>query len=239
MKLFMPKQHGAWAMLILPFWLGAAASDIIWSHIPFFLGWILLYLATYPGLLLFKRKRMALYFKWTAIYLIPAILFLLVPLLERPSIIIFGLLMLPFFIINAFYSSKNRDRALGNDFSAICAFSIAGLASSYLPHGEISPMSWTVFTASILFFAGSTFYVKSMIREKKNASFKWVSWIFHTVVPILWLLAGGWILTAAFLPSLFRSIAFYGKSFTPKKIGVYEIANASIFFLMLLFAIHT
>ncbi|MEH6988778.1 YwiC-like family protein [Cytobacillus firmus] len=239
MKLFMPKQHGAWAMLILPFWLGAAASDIIWSHIPFFLGWILLYLATYPGLLLFKRKRMALYSKWTAIYLVPAILLLLVPLLERPSIIIFGLFMLPFFIINAFYSSKNRDRALGSDFSAICAFSIAGLASSYLPHGEISPMAWTVFAASILFFAGSTFYVKSMIREKKNGSFKWVSWIFHTAVPILWLLAGGWIVSAAFLPSLFRSIAFYGKSFTPKKIGVYEIANASIFFLMLLFAIHT
>ncbi|KAF0816888.1 MULTISPECIES: YwiC-like family protein [unclassified Cytobacillus] len=239
MKLFMPKQHGAWAMLILPFWLGAAASDIIWSHIPFFLGWILLYLATYPGLLLFKRKRMALYAKWTAIYLLPAILLLLIPLLDRPSIIIFGLLMIPFFIINALYSSKNRDRALGNDFSAICAFSIAGLASSYLPHGEISMMAWTVFTASILFFAGSTFYVKSMIREKKNRSFKWISWIFHAAVPILWLLAGGWIISAAFIPSLFRSIAFYGRSFSPKKIGIYEIANASIFFLMLLFSIHT
>ncbi|KAF0823759.1 YwiC-like family protein [Cytobacillus firmus] len=239
MKLFMPKQHGAWAMLFLPFWLGAAASDIIWSHIPFFLGWILLYLATYPGLLLFKRKRMALYAKWTAIYLVPAILLLIIPLLERPSIIIFGLLMVPFFIINAFYSFKNRDRALGNDFSAICAFSIAGLASSCLPQGGISQMAWTVFAASILFFAGSTFYVKSMIREKKNSSFKWISWIFHTAVPILWLLAGGWIVSAAFLPSLFRSIAFYGKSFTPKKIGVYEIANASIFFFMLLLAIHT
>lgn len=96
MKLFMPKQHGAWAMLILPFWLGAAASDIIWSHIPFFLGWILLYLATYPGLLLFKRKRMAFYAKWAIIYLVPAILLLLFPLLVRPSIIIFGLLMIPF-----------------------------------------------------------------------------------------------------------------------------------------------
>ncbi|MDM5226614.1 YwiC-like family protein [Cytobacillus sp. NJ13] len=239
MKLFTPKQHGAWAMLILPFWLGAAASDIIWSHIPFFLGWILLYLATYPGLLLFKRKRMAFYAKWTSIYLVPAILLLLIPLLVRPSIIIFGLLMIPFFIINARYSSKNRDRALGNDFSAICAFSIAGLASSYLPHGEITPLAWTVFAASILFFAGSTFYVKSMIREKKNISFKWISWIFHAAVPILWLLAGGWIVSAAFLPSLFRSIAFYGKSFTPKKIGIYEIANAAIFFFMLLLAIHT
>ncbi|KON89455.1 membrane protein [Sporosarcina globispora] len=239
MKLFMPKQHGAWAMLILPFWLGAAASEIIWFHIPFFLGWVLLYLATYPGLLLFKRKRMSFHMKWTAIYLVPAILLLLIPLLERTSIIIFGFLMIPFFLINAFYASQNRDRALANDFSAIFAFSIAGLASSFLPHGEISPLAWTVFAASVLFFAGSTFYVKSMIREKKNISFKWVSWIFHAAVPILWLLMGGWIVSAAFLPSLIRSIAFYGKSFTPKKIGIYEIANAAIFFLMILFAIHT
>ena len=36
MKLFLPKQHGAWAMLIIPFWLGIAATNMIWQHIPFF-----------------------------------------------------------------------------------------------------------------------------------------------------------------------------------------------------------
>lgn len=237
MKLFLPKQHGAWAMLILPFWLGAAASEIIWPHIPFFIGWTLLYLATYPFLLIFKRKKISFYAKWTAIYMVPAVLLLLFPLWERPSLIIFGLFMVPFFIINAYYSSKNQDRALGNDFSAIFAFSIAGLASSYLPHGEITPLSWIVFASSILFFAGSTFYVKSMIREKKNHSFKWVSWIYHSAVPLIWLLMGEWIIAAAFLPSLYRSIAFYGKTFSPKKIGIYEIINAAIFFVLILTAI--
>ncbi|WP_394136728.1 YwiC-like family protein [Cytobacillus oceanisediminis] len=238
MKLFLPKQHGAWAMLILPFWLGAASSEIIWPHIPFFLGWTLLYLATYPSLLLFKRKRITYYAKWTAIYMVPAILLLLVPLLTRPSIIIFGLLMVPFFIINAYFSSKNQDRALGNDFSAIFSFSIAGLASSYLPGGEVTALSWTVFAASVLFFSGSTFYVKSMIREKKNLSFRWISWIYHAAVPLVCLLMGEWVVAAAFLPSLYRSIAFYGKPFSPKKIGIYEIANAAIFFIMILIAMN-
>ncbi|WP_026585259.1 YwiC-like family protein [Bacillus sp. J33] len=238
MKLFMPKQHGAWAMLLLPFWLGAAGSEIIWPHVPFFLGWALIYLATYPSLLLFKGKKIAYYAKWTGIYLIPAIILLLVPLLFRPSIILFGLLMVPFFIINAYYSSKNQDRAFGNDFSAILAFSIAGLASSYLPHGELTALSWIILASSVLFFAGSTFYVKSMIREKKNLSFRWVSWLFHAGVPVIWLLLGEWVIAAAFIPSLFRSIVFYGKSFSPKEIGIFEIANAAIFFFMMLIAIN-
>jgi hypothetical protein len=31
MKLFLPKQHGAWAMLIIPFWLGALDGDFYGS----------------------------------------------------------------------------------------------------------------------------------------------------------------------------------------------------------------
>src|SRR5689334_14888641 len=107
MKLFLPKQHGAWAMLIVPFWLGAIGGGFVWQHVPFFIGWVLLYLATYPMLLLFKRKKILFYTKWTFLYMVPAIIFLLFPFFKNQSIIYFGLLMIPFFVINAFYSSKN------------------------------------------------------------------------------------------------------------------------------------
>lgn len=234
MKLFLPKQHGAWAMLIIPFWLGVAATDFMWIHIPFFAGWLLLYLATYPMLLLFKKKKINFYRKWTFIYIIPAILLLIIPLWERPSIIIFGLIMIPFFALNAYFSSKNKDRAFGNDMSAIFVFSFAGLASSYLPHGELSASALIVFIASILFFIGSTFYVKTMIREKKNNTFKWFSWIYHISVPIVWLIAGKWPLVIAFLPSLIRAIIFYGRGMTMMKLGILEIVNAALFFFAVL-----
>jgi hypothetical protein len=80
MKLFLPKQHGAWAMLIIPFWLGVIEGGFIWKHIPFFIGWLLLYLATYPMLLLFKKKKIPFYTKWTLIYMIPSLILLLIPL---------------------------------------------------------------------------------------------------------------------------------------------------------------
>lgn len=237
MKLFLPKQHGAWAMTIIPFWLGAIEGGLIWQHIPFFIGWLLLYLATYPMLLLFKKKKIPFYKKWTINYMVPALLFLLFPLIKMPSIIIFGFLMIPFFIINAYYTSRNNDRALMNDFSAIFAFSIAGLASSYLGNGQVTFESILIFITSVLFFAGCTFYVKTMIREKKNQNFKRISWGYHLSLIILWPALGYWIVALALLPSLVRAIIFYGKQLSPMKIGIYEIINSTIFFIIMIIQI--
>ncbi|NMD70815.1 YwiC-like family protein [Bacillus sp. DNRA2] len=237
MQLFLPKQHGAWAMLIIPFWLGVAASGFQWQHIPFFFGWLFLYLATYPLLLLFKKKKIPFYTKWAVIYFIPAVLLLFIVLITRPSIIYFGLIMIPFFFINAYFSSKNNDRAFLNDVSAILTFSIAGLASSYFYNGSINENTILIFIASILFFTGSTFYVKTMIREKKNQQFKWVSWGYHVIVPMIWAVLGEWVVAIAFIPSLARAIYMYGKPYSAKQVGIYEIVNAAIFFLLIVAAI--
>ncbi|MFZ7944571.1 MULTISPECIES: YwiC-like family protein [Bacillaceae] len=234
MKLFLPKQHGAWAMLIIPFWLGVIDGGFLWRHIPFFVGWLLLYLATYPMLLLFKKKKLTFYTKWSLIYLVPALLLLLLPLLERPSIVFFGLLMIPFFIINAYFTAKNQDRAFMNDLSAVFAFSIAGLAGSYLGRGAVSFETIIFpFLTSVLFFIGCTFYVKSMIREKKNTKFKWISWAYHLLLVAAWIAAGYWIAALSFIPSLLRAILFYGKKLSPKQIGIYEIINSVLFFIII------
>ncbi|MBT2653844.1 YwiC-like family protein [Bacillus sp. ISL-18] len=240
MKLFLPKQHGAWAMLIIPFWLGVIKGGFVWQDVPFFIGWIFLYLATYPMLLLFKKKKIQFYTKWTIIYIIPALMLLLFPLLKRPSIVLFGLLMLPFFAINAYYTSKNKDRAFMNDMSAIIVFSIAGLASSYLGHGAINEQALIFpFLTSVLFFMGCTFYVKTMIREKKSNLFKWISWTYHLLIVAAWFLSGFWIVAIAYIPSLLRAYFFYGKKLTPLQIGVYEIVNSAIIFIILAIQIVT
>ncbi|MFE8700348.1 YwiC-like family protein [Cytobacillus sp. FJAT-54145] len=233
MKLFLPKQHGAWAMLIIPFWLGVISTSFIWEHIPFFIGWLFLYLATYPMLLLFKKKKIPFYMRWTLIYLIPALILLIIPLVHRPSIIYFGIAMFPFFIINAYFSSKNKERAFLNDLSAITVFGIAGLASSYLVTADIHSLALLAFVTTFLFFVGSTFYVKTMIREKKNQLFKYLSWGYHVLVSIVWLFSGQWLITLAFLPSLYRAIFFYGKPLSAKEVGILEIVNASFFFIVI------
>src|SRR5690554_2420340 len=160
-EIVVPKQHGAWSMLIIPFWLGVVASGFVWQHIPFFIGWLLLYLATYPALLIFKGKNQGFYLKWTLIYAVPGVLLLLIPLWMRPSIVVFALAMIPFFLINIYFSWKKNDRAFLNDLSAIIVFSIAGLASAYLYEGSLHSEAWLIFAASVLFFTGTIFFVKT------------------------------------------------------------------------------
>ncbi|WP_284141633.1 YwiC-like family protein [Virgibacillus sp. LDC-1] len=237
MKLCMPKQHGAWAMLVIPFWLGVAATRFIWVHIPFFIGWLLLYLATYPILLLFKKRKMPYYTKWAIIYFIPAMAFLLVALMYRPSIIYFGFIMIPFFALNAYFSSQNKERTFTNDFIAILIFAIGGLASAYLAEGTINSEARLSFSLVILFFIGTTFYVKSIIRERKNTTFKWFSWIYHTLIIAGWVITGNWLIAVAFIPSLIRAIYFYGKRVNIKTLGILEFVNASFFFIIILLVI--
>lgn len=76
-----------------------------------------------------------------------------------------------------------------------------------------------------------------MIREKKNSQFKWISWTYHLLVPVLWLAAGEVIVAVAALPSLIRAVVFYGKPLSVMKVGIYEIVNAVLFFIIMLFAI--
>jgi len=237
MKLFIPKQHGAWAMLIIPFWLGVIATHFIWQHIPLFFGWLLLYLATYPTLLLFKGKKISYYTKWALIYFVPAFLLLLIPLWTNPTIIYFGIAMIPLFIINAYYSKQKDDRALLNDISAIFSFSIAGLASGYLAINTINHATLLIFIASVLFFIGTTFHVKTIIRERKNIIYKRISWLYHIIVPIIWLVLGYWIIALAFIPSLLRALYFYGKPLKMMQSGVIEIVNAAIFFVLMIIAV--
>lgn len=235
MKLLLPKQHGAWAMLILPFVLGMVVGSPSWLHILLFIGWLMLYLATYPLIMVFKNKQKELHLKWFIRYMIVALLALIIPIVQVPELIFFGFAMAPFFLINIYFAKRNNERALLNDFCAIVAFGIGGVASFYAGQGELSVTAFLVWLFTILFFMGSTFFVKTLIREKKNSAFRWISWGFHVGVVIVMILIGYPFLALAYLPSVIRAIWCYGKIMSPKQIGILEIFNSAYFLGIMLF----
>ena len=63
MKMVIPKQHGAWAMLLIPFLLGMLAGHPTIWHIPLLIGWLFLYLATFPFIMYVRKKKRDLYEK--------------------------------------------------------------------------------------------------------------------------------------------------------------------------------
>ncbi|MFC5735698.1 YwiC-like family protein [Cytobacillus gottheilii] len=235
MKLFLPKQHGAWAMLIIPFWLGvAAAGDSDWRMLLLFAGWFFLYLGTYPFLLLFKRKKKKEHMVWAAVYFTSAFLLLIIPVVQEPKLVWLGIFFIPFMLLNMYFSSKNQDRAFLNDLCAIMIFSLSGLAGSILINGYVRDLSILITICTLLFFTGSTLYVKTMIREKSNITYKRLSWGYHIAIPLAIFILGEPLVAIAYLPSLFRAIYLYGKKRSVMRIGIYEIINSALFFIIMI-----
>lgn len=236
-KLLIPKQHGAWAMLTIPFFLGAYAGGFTWLHILLFMGWLALYLATYPLLTAIKLKRKE-YLSWFYRYSSVAVLMLVIPIYYHMKLIYFGMAMVPFFIMNVYFAKKKKERDFVNDVAAITSFCIGGLASFYMGNGQLNMDALELFMFCFLFFIGSTFYVKTMIREKNNPVYKWLSWGYHLLLIIGLIYAHYPLFVLAYIPSVIRAFYLYGKSLPIKKIGASEFVNAVYFFAAMIFLFH-
>lgn len=168
MKALIPKQHGAWAMLLIPFLLGMVKGGPVLWHIPLFLGWLFLYLAVYPVTLALKKKQLNPYQKWICYYGFPACCFLVISVFHKPPLIWAGVSLLPLFLIHMYFARQKNERALVNDIAGVLFFCSGGLASCWLGTGTLDGWAWFIFSQSALFFIGSSFYVKSVIRERKT-----------------------------------------------------------------------
>lgn len=226
MKFKKPNQHGAWAMIIMPVLFGMFASPFNIYQLLFFAAWFMIFFFI-DNLLFYvkQRKKNIAYVKGSLLFLSIATILLIPVILHDFRIMLFFLAMLPFGAVNLYFASKRNERHLLNDFSAITIFSIAGLLSYFIGAGQIDNKMIYIFLISFLYFVGTTLYVKTMIREKKNVKYKYLSFSYHIIGLILAFFIHP-LIGIAFIPSLVRAIAFYGKQMKPIKIGIAEIANA-------------
>lgn len=226
MKFKKPNQHGAWAMIIMPVLFGMFASQFNVYQLLFFAAWFMIFFFIYNVLFYVKqRKKNFAYIKGSLLFLTIAIVLLIPVVLYDYRILLFFAAMLPFGAINLYFASKRNERHLLNDFSAITIFSIAGLLSYFIGEGQFDTKMIYIFLISFLYFVGTTFYVKTMIREKKNIKYKYISFSYHLIGLILAFIVHP-LIGVAFIPSLMRAVVFYGKQMKPMKIGIAEIANA-------------
>lgn len=233
MKALIPKQHGAWAMLLIPFCLGTVKGGAVLWHIPLFLGWLFLYLAVYPVTLALKKKQINAYQKWIFYYSVPACSFLLAAVIHKPFFIWLAFSLLPLFLIHVYYARRKNERALLNDFAGVFFFCAGGFASCWLGTETLDGWAWFIFAQSSLFFIGSSFYVKSVIREKNNRGFACWSWGYHLLLPLLSAAFGAGWAVLAFIPSSLRAWFFHGKKWPVQTIGILEIVNACFFFAIM------
>ena len=113
-----PREHGGWAMLIIPYVTGVIFSQATWVHITLFIAWFFFYLASYPFLqAVRKSKQRSDWMKWGMIYSVIAVVFLIPSVIGFPKLVYLAPIMLVLLSINIWHSKQKSERAWLNDLS--------------------------------------------------------------------------------------------------------------------------
>lgn len=227
MRDYIPKQHGAWAMLAIPFLFGMMAAGPDWIHGLLFAGWLLAYLMTYP-LLQWVKTGHRRYIRPIVVYgsaLLPIAAGLLI---WWPGLARYALAFLPLFAVNCYFARIHRERSLVNDLAAVTMFSLMVFVTYDAGRGREWMLAVELFLLCVLYFTGTVFFVKTVIREKNNPVYYWISIGYHlaffAAVAVFFPLP--LLLPAAIL--LARSVREPMMKLSVKKIGILEIVYSVI-----------
>ena len=75
--------------------------------------------------------------------------------------------MLLFVAVNIYFTKKKDERNLWNDLAGILIFALAGMGSITFLTALLMKNTLGGDLSNIIFFIGTTLYVKSMMRERK------------------------------------------------------------------------
>ncbi|WP_178388120.1 YwiC-like family protein [Actinomyces oris] len=222
-KAWVPNQHGAWSMLVLPPIVGWIVGGFSWVNLLFLPAWWGGYL-TYWSWSQWLRTRSA---RKRALIMLPLLVYTgwtaslaLITLMVAPYLIQWAVPLAPLFAIALHQVWRGHERSLLSGLSTTTAASLMaavtyslavrgdggflglGTPSSPLPGtspgGVLTGWSWmwlvTALTAA--YFGGTVPYIKSMIRERFNYTLLAGTVAAHAVVAA----ATWWLASSGMLP---------------------------------------
>ncbi|WP_124726751.1 YwiC-like family protein [Staphylospora marina] len=233
MKPVIPHEHGGWAMLTVPFLLGTFAGDPGWGHLLLFLAWLMFYLFTYSFKEWIKRQRRESRFvRWAVIYSVLGLCFLIIPLKNEPSLVWLAPLLCISFVMHLWHVKRKNERAMTNNVGAVHAFSVGAVAACVFGTGKWDVSALFVYVHSAVYYLGSVFFVKSILREKNNPRWMGYAKTYHWLMLPIPALFGQPLLFIPFLFSLVRLYRWGGKPLQPIRIGMIEFANSAQFLIL-------
>ena len=179
---------------------------------------------------------MELYIKWSWIYFFACVIFAIPVLIYNWHTVLFVAAMLPFVLISIYYVKQKDERAFLNDLAGIVIFAIAGMGSYYFSDRTFDDKIWLVALYPSLFFIGTTLYVKSVMRERKNPLYLKLSIGFHALCILGFILVEQYLMALAFVPPFIRAIWLPQKKMSVKQVGFTEMGISLLFFANLLYA---
>ncbi len=174
MKIPFPREHGSWAMFIIPLGIGTVvAAKWDWRILVLYLAATGFFLLRYPLSLLVKtRKRPTddrpYLWRWSIIYAIITALsgsWLLfgAQFWWLAPMGVIGVLLIAF---NLWLISRNRAMDAIGELAGITGLSLGAPMSYYILRGRIDTVAWVLWLLSALYFGGTVFYIKLKVRRQ-------------------------------------------------------------------------
>ncbi|GAA1764624.1 YwiC-like family protein [Luedemannella helvata] len=218
---YVPPQHGAWAMLLLPFLAGVLVAGPRWVHLPLLIAWLGGYLWSYYALLAVKtgrpgrvRDQLLLYGAVTAAAGLAVVA-------ARPGVVVFAPVYAALLAVNVGYARRRRERSLINDLASVAQSCVMVFVVAFCA-GAPPASVWPAFVAVLLYFVGTVLHVKTMIRERGSVAYRRASVAYHALA----LAVAAWLgpaFAVVFGLLLVRAIVSPRLSLTPKRVGITEI----------------
>ncbi|GLW29312.1 YwiC-like family protein [Actinoplanes regularis] len=218
---FLPPQHGAWAMLLVPWLAGVLDAGFHWAHLSLLGAWLTGYLLSYYVLQAVKTRRLSRFRPQLLLYGPSTAALSLLVVSTRPQLLAYAPAYALLLAVNVFYAWRRRERALLNDLTSVmqsCLMVFVAATVAGVGIGQVA----TAFAAVLLYFTGTVLYVKTMIRERGNASYYRASVIYH----VLALGAAAFLgipIAAVFVLLLIRAAVLPRYRLTPGHVGIIEM----------------
>ena len=220
-KAWVPNQHGAWSMLVLPPIVGWVVGGFSWVNLLFLPAWwgaYLTYWAWSQWLRTRSPRRRALILMPLLVYTGWTALLALITLVAAPYLVQWAVPLAPLFAIAAHQVWRGHERSLLSGLTTTAAASLMaaltyslavrgaggflGLAGTSglpgaSPNGELTGWlwMWLVTGLTAAYFCGTVPYIKSMIRERFNYTLLAGEVAAHAAVAAatIWLASGGYL----------------------------------------------
>lgn len=197
LRRWIPQQHGAWALLVVPCTAGGFLGGFTARHAVLLPTWLLAYCAAHHVQQYVRLRRHSRNPRAAGRHLAPSLVFGAVVAgggaalaAQVPWLLVAAVCAVPFFAVNTVYAARNKERALLNGWAAVVPACGMLLVSYRLGSGGLDATAWTAAAACVLYFGGTVLYVKTMIRERKSHAYRVASGVYHAVAAgvaaVLW-----------------------------------------------------
>lgn len=179
-----PKEHGAWAVLLVPLLIGAQlGGGIDWFVLFFSLSSLGVFLSYVPAQTLLRSalgrrvdgERLITSRQWTLVYLAAAVVFILPVLLVRGRWLLLpiGALGMGCFFLN-FILTRVQAKTILGDLAAVLGLTLTGPSAYYVVSDRLDTTALIVWLLDVLFFGSCVFYVHMRIQARAAKKTDWV-----------------------------------------------------------------